>query len=284
MLCGFRPPHSACDSPGRVEMRCEMFWYILAAIVVLLFYIAMRIARVRLVRVTVYEFQRALRYRKGRFLSVLGPGQYWILQPRTTITPVDVRPNFITLMGQEVLTADGVPLKVSIAANYEMSDPQLAINGQANYAQALYLLLQLAVREVISTSKADELLENRAGFADKIRALAEPQVQRLGLKLLAADLKDLMISGDLKRSFAQVVKARKEGEAALERARGETASLRSLANAARMLQDNPQLVQLRMLQAMGESAGNTLVVGLPTALPLANQNAGGAPGARKETE
>ena len=54
---------------------------------------------VRLARVTMYEFQRALRYRKGRFLSVLGPGQYWIFEPRTTITPVDVRPNFITLMG-----------------------------------------------------------------------------------------------------------------------------------------------------------------------------------------
>jgi regulator of protease activity HflC (stomatin/prohibitin superfamily) len=185
---------------------------------------------------------------------------------------VDVRPNFVTLMGQEVLTADGVPLKVSVAANYEMSDPQLAINGQANYAQALYLLLQLAVREVISTSKADELLENRAGFAEKIRTLAEPQVQRLGLKLLTADLKDLMISGDLKRSFAQVVKARKEGEAALERARGETAALRSLANAARMLEENPQLVQLRMLQAMGESAGNTLVVGMPAVLPLRGGN------------
>lgn len=247
-----------------------MFWYILATLIVLLF-IAARIAKIRLVRVTVYEFQRALRYRKGRFLSVLGPGQYWILEPRTTITPVDVRPNFITLMGQEVLTADGVPLKISIAANYEMSDPQLAINGQANYAQALYLLLQLAVREIISTSKADELLENRAGFAEKIRTLAEPQVRRLGLKLLTADLKDLMISGDLKKSFAQVVKARKEGEAALERARGETAALRSLANAARMLQDNPQLVQLRMLQAMGESGGNTLVVGLPAALPLAGR-------------
>ena len=247
-----------------------MFWYVFVALMVLLF-IAARITKVRLVRVTVYEFQRALRYRKGRFLSVLGPGQYWILEPRTTVTPVDVRPNFITLMGQEVLTADGVPLKISIAANYEMIDPQLAINGQANYAQALYLLLQLAVREVISTSKADELLENRAGFAEKVRALAEPQVQRLGLKLLTADLKDLMISGDLKKSFAQVVKARKEGEAALERARGETAALRSLANAARMLQENPQLVQLRMLQAMGESGGNTLVVGLPAALPLASR-------------
>ena len=73
----------------RVESKrgCEMLIPIVAAIVVLLLYIAMRIARVRLVRVTVYEFQRALRYRKGLFLSVLGPGQYWILEPRTTVTP-----------------------------------------------------------------------------------------------------------------------------------------------------------------------------------------------------
>jgi len=85
-----------------------------------------------------------------------------------------------------------------------------------------------------------------------------------------------MISGKLKKSFAQVVKARKEGEAALERARGETAALRSLANAARMVQDNPQLMQLRVLQVMGESAGNTLVVGMPPAsLVLPSRNEGG---------
>src|SRR5580658_3784341 len=154
-----------------------MLWYVLSAIAVTVVFVAVRAAKVRLVRVTVFEFQRALRYRKGRFLSVLGPGEYWIVEPGTTLTPVDVRPNFVTLVGQEVLTADGVPLKVSIAANYEMSDPVLAINGQANYAQALYMVLQLAVREVISTSDVDALVRNRAGFAEKIRALGEPAVQ-----------------------------------------------------------------------------------------------------------
>jgi regulator of protease activity HflC (stomatin/prohibitin superfamily) len=245
-----------------------MLWYVLSAIAVTVVFVAVRAAKVRLVRVTVFEFQRALRYRKGRFLSVLGPGEYWILEPGTTVTAVDVRPNFVTLVGQEVLTADGVPLKVSVAASYEVSDPVLAINGQANYSQALYMVLQLAVREVISTSDVDALVANRAGFAEKIRSLGEPAVQRLGLKLINADLKDLMIAGDLKKSFAEVVRARKEGQAALERSRGETAALRSLANAARMVQENPELVQLRVLQVMGQSAGNTLVVGMPSTLPL----------------
>jgi hypothetical protein len=57
--------------------------------------------------------------------------------------------------------------------------------------------------------------------------------------------------------------------AALEKARGETAALRSLANAARMMDDNPNLLQLRALQALADSGGNTLVLGLPNAsIPL----------------
>jgi hypothetical protein len=47
------------------------------------------------------------------------------------------------------------------------------------------------------------------------------------------------------RIFTQVVKARQEGLAALEKARGETAALRNLANAASMIERNPSLIPLR---------------------------------------
>lgn len=249
----------------------------MTVIVLLLIVVAVvlvALLRSKLRRVTIYEFQRGLKYRRGRFEGVLGPGQYWVFLA-TTITPVDMRPTFVSLVGQDVLTGDGVPLKVSVAANYQVANPELAINGQANFAQALYLVLQLAVREIISSSKVDDLVENRSGFAEKVQERAESAVQQLGLKLISADLKDLMVSGDLKKSFAQVVKARKEGQAALERARGETAALRNLANAARMVEENPGLIQLRMLQVAGESSGSTLVVGMPSsATPLPIRNGG----------
>jgi hypothetical protein len=50
--------------------------------------------------------------------------------------------------------------------------------------------------------------------------------------------------------------------AALERARGETAALRNLANAAKMLDDNPNLLQLRMLQSLSDTSGNTFVMNM----------------------
>ena len=87
----------------------------------------------------------------------------------------------------------------------------------------------------------------------------------IGVELLDVDIRDVMLPGELKRAFAAVIAARKEGEAALERARGETAALRSLANAGRMLDDNPGLLQLRILQEVGQSSGNTIVFGAPEA-------------------
>jgi len=62
-----------------------------------------------------------------------------------------------------------------------------------------------------------------------------------------------------------------EGQAALERARGETAALRSLANAGRAMDDNPNLVQLPAWQALADSSGNTLVFGMPNAAAALRQ-------------
>ena len=76
------------------------------------------------------------------------------------------------------------------------------------------------------------------------------------------DVRDVMVPSELKRAYAGIVAARREGEAALERARGEQAALRALANAGRLLEENPGLLQLRVLQQLGASSGNTIMLGI----------------------
>ena len=81
-----------------------------------------------------------------------------------------------------------------------------------------------------------------------------------------------MLPGELKKMFAQVVQAQKEGQAALERARGETAALRNLANAAQLVDANPALMRLRLLQQLSSSSGHTIVLGFPdSSIPLGVQ-------------
>lgn len=219
-------------------------------------------------KVVIFEFQRGMLYRQGRFVRVLEPGRYWLRARDTLVRAIDIRPAFVTIPGQEVLSADGITLKVSVAAQYEVADLDAAFNKTADATAALYLTLQMALREIVGQAKIDELLSNRAQFAERLVQIAAEPVAGLGLRLLAADIKDIMFPGELKRIFAQVVQAKQEGLAALEKARGETAALRNLGNAARAVQENPALLQLRMLQAVAGQPGSTLVVGVPQALPL----------------
>ncbi len=220
-------------------------------------------------RVVIFEYQKGLKYSKGRYVGTLDPGQYWIFSTFSSIVPVDVRPEFITIQGQDVLSADGVTLRISLAAEFQILDPNLAINKNANFRHALYLHLQMALRQIVGKEKIDVLLENRTQFGTQLVAITSGKAAELGLKLISADVKDIMFPGEMKKAFSQVVKAQKEGQAALERARGETAALRNLANAARMMDENPNLLQLRALQSLTDTSGNTLVLGLPNGtIPL----------------
>jgi regulator of protease activity HflC (stomatin/prohibitin superfamily) len=75
-------------------------------------------------------------------------------------------------------------------------------------------------------------------------------------------VRDFMMAGNLKNAFADVVIARQKGLAALEKARGETAAVRSLANSAQLMEKHPGIMQLRLLQAVENSAGNRVVIAL----------------------
>jgi regulator of protease activity HflC (stomatin/prohibitin superfamily) len=222
-------------------------------------------------RVTILEYEKGLKYSRGKFKKLMDSGQYWYLPFFIMIVKIDIRPRFVSITGQEVLSSDGVTLKVSLAANYEICDPNIAINKVQNYQEALYVELQLTLREIIGTTDIDTVLGNRNELSKKLKEMTEKKAQDLGLKLISVSIKDIMFPGKLKEMFAQVVNARKEGLAAIEKARGETAALRNLANAAKMIENNPNLLQLRLLQTLGISSGNTLILGMPpntTVIPI----------------
>lgn len=213
--------------------------------------------------VTVHDYERGLRYRRGRFSGLVDPGTHVTLPPFSEVRVLDGRPASMTVEGQEVLTSDGVPLKVSLAARYVVGDPVAAVTGDQSFGRAMYLELQLGIRDVVAGGTVDEVLAERSRLGEAVLERTASKLARIGVELLACDVRDLMVPGDLKRVFAGVVAARKEGEAALERVRAETAALRNLANAGRLVEENPGLLQLRMLQQLGGSTGNTVMLNMP---------------------
>lgn len=258
----------------------QLLWIlVLAAVLLVIFFKVLPLKHV-----VIFEYQKGLKYRKGRFVQTLGPGSYWISSAFTTVVPVDIRREFMTIPGQDVLSSDGVTVKISIATEYEVSDPNLAVNKNTNYRGSLYLLLQMALRELVGKEKIDALVESRTGLSGKLMEMTKEKAAGFGVNLISADVKDIMFPGEMKKAFAQVIKAQKEGQAALERARGETAALRSLANAARMMDDNPNLLQLRALQALADSGGNTLVLGVNGTVPVTRKGSNSQSTAEKDDE
>ena len=170
--------------------------------------------------VTVDDNQRGLRYRQGRLVGLLPPGTHVAFRPITEIQLLDARPSLITVPAQEILTADGVALKVSLTARYVVADAVAAVTNDQSWVAALYAALHAGLREALAGRTADEILGARAELGPIVGGAVASELARIGIELLGVDVRDVMVPGELKRAFAGVVAARREGEAALERARG----------------------------------------------------------------
>lgn len=221
----------------------------------------------------IYSYQRGLRYQNGQLQKVLEPGSYRYVKGSTHIDVLDMRPQYEIIAGQEIMSADNIGLKISIMAHYRIVDPIQAINNSASYTGALHLELQVLLREQAAAHTMDELLAARSLLGKQLLEAMRPRATELGLELMKVELRDIMLPGELKRVFAKEITARKEGLAALEKARGEHAALRNLANAARLLENNPALMQLRLIQAI-EDGKHTIVLGQSSILPITSQASG----------
>ncbi|RDI68956.1 slipin family protein [Nocardia pseudobrasiliensis] len=196
--------------------------------------------------VTVMDWQRTLRYRDGKLDTVLEPGRHRYDQRRDTLVTVDMRPRQTQVTGQELLTRDGLSLRVSFIASWVVTDP-VAFTVGAQYPETvLYAAVQEAARDKVAAHTLDELVADRSllSGADEV-AIA---IGDLGIQVSSVRARDLMLPGELRRAALETVLAKERGRADLERARAEAAALRSLANTARLLEENPTLLRLRTLQ------------------------------------
>jgi regulator of protease activity HflC (stomatin/prohibitin superfamily) len=219
------------------------------------------------------ESHTGLLYRHGVFVRIINAGRHIVWGLGWTLTTMDLRKTSVVVPGQDVLTADNVSLKLSVLVTYQVTDAAKAAHETQNWLGDLYNAAQLALRATVGAVTIEALLMQRLEIGAQLFARVQPEAARIGVNVLAVEVKDVMLPADLKRAFGEVLKAKQEGQAALERARGESASLRNLANAARVLEGNPALMNLRLIQSLSaaQNAGNTLVLGMPGGfVPLKN--------------
>ena len=210
-------------------------------------------------RIVVQEWERVLLYRDGRFAEQLGPGRHRRSAWRRTAVRVSVRPWLLTVQGQEVLTSDGLAVRVSLAATVAVDDARTWHEAVDRPNDFLYSALQLALRDAVAARTVDGVVGERREIGAAVEAAVAGTAAAVGLRVDGVAVRDVMVPFELRRAAADLASAKAAGQAALERARSEVAATRALSNAARMVAEHPGLLQLRTLQAV-ESGRATVVL------------------------
>lgn len=215
-------------------------------------------------RVTVDPWEQAVTHRDGVITQVLGAGRFR-LPRRTTALILDVRPHQLVVNAQEILTADAISVRVSAVAEVTLADARAAVTQSLDGDALIYQAIQIALRDAITTRTLAEVLADRAGISAVLLTPARSAAAKVGLDVSAAVVRDLTVAQEARVVLAEVALEAQRAKVVLERARTEVAATRALANAARIMADNPGLLQLRMVQAA--PSGATVVINTGTTLP-----------------
>lgn len=204
----------------------------------------------------IWEYERGLLYRDGRFERLLEPGRYHFWRwEKVNVTRVNIRQTSEVITGQEILTADKIEVRISLIAQYQVSDPVLAVNAVESYSDQLYQDLQLALRAAITGRTVDEVLAAREEISASLLEQVTPQVTAYGVTLKRVGMRDIVLPGTVRAIFLKEVEADRTGRADLIRARHELATARARANTARVLTENPHILRMQELDALINLAG-----------------------------
>ncbi len=209
------------------------------------------------VEATAPEGSVVIRFVDGQLDAVLTAGRHagWNTMRTVQLSVIDIRERLLHVTGQEVMTRDRVSLRLNLSATFRVNDAKrLAMVARAP-DDVLYLAMQLAVRDAVTTRTLDELLASREELPKVMAPLVGERAQSLGLQLVELGIKDLILPGEMKELLNKVIQATKEAEANVILRREETAATRSLAQTAKVLSENPLLVRLKELEAYKELAG-----------------------------
>jgi len=212
------------------------------------------------------EYERAVVFQLGRFWKVKGPGLFLLIPIVQQMVRVDLRTIVIVVPPQDVITHDNVSVKVNAVLYFRVVDPAKSVIQVAKFLEATSQLAQTTLRAVLGKHDLDELLAEREKMNLDIQRVLDTQTDAWGIKVSNVEIKDVDLNESMVRAIARQAEAERERRAKVIHAEGELQASEKLLQAARMLSQQPQAMQLRYLQTLGNIAGDkssTIVFPLP---------------------
>jgi regulator of protease activity HflC (stomatin/prohibitin superfamily) len=212
------------------------------------------------------EYQRGVVFMLGRFWKVKGPGLILVIPGVQQMVRVDLRTVTLDVEPQDVISRDNVSVKVNAVIFFRVVDPQRAIIQVQDYLLATSQLAQTTLRVVLGKHELDEMLAERERLNQDVQQILDAQTDPWGIKVSNVEIKHIDLDESMIRAIARQAEAERERRAKVIHAEGEKQAAAALLDAAQMLAQQPEAMQLRYLQTMTQVAGDrgsTMVLPLP---------------------
>jgi regulator of protease activity HflC (stomatin/prohibitin superfamily) len=235
-----------------------LLWLFIAAVVVI-FVLANSIK-------VVQEYERGVIFRLGRLVGASGPGLFFIIPILDRIVRIDLRVVTLEIPTQEIITRDNVSVRVNAVLYFRVYDPAKAVVNVTDFIRATLQIAQTTLRSVLGQSELDELLSQRDRINEILQRIIDKQTEPWGIKVSTVEVKDVELPQTMQRAMARQAEAEREKRAKIIHAQGELQASESLAEAAKIIGQEGQTLQLRYLQTLTEIAAeknSTIVFPIP---------------------
>ena len=216
--------------------------------------------------VQVNEFERGIKFSRGKFSKMMEPGWRLVIPIFQSYKKVDIRTKAVDVPEQDAITKDNVSVRINAVIYYKIFDASKAILEVENYYYAVSQLAQTTMRNAVGSVSLDELLAEREKLSDSICKIIDDATDPWGIKVENVELKDVTLPEDMKRVIAKVAEAEREKAAVITKAQGEVEASRNLAEAARTMATTPGALHLRTLSTINDVSSdqsNTLIFCVP---------------------
>jgi regulator of protease activity HflC (stomatin/prohibitin superfamily) len=212
------------------------------------------------------EYERGVVFLLGRFQKVAGPGLVLIVPAFQKVVRVDLRTVVLEVPTQDVISRDNVSVKVSAVIYFRIVDAQRSVIEVANYLNATSQLAQTTLRSVLGKHQLDDMLAEREKLNADVQHALDAQTDSWGIKVSNVEIKQIDLTESMIRAIARQAEAERERRAKVIHAEGELQAAEKLAQAATILAQEPQAIQLRYLETLtviGADKNTTVVFPLP---------------------
>ncbi|WP_163831801.1 slipin family protein [Spartinivicinus ruber] len=212
------------------------------------------------------EYERAVVFLLGKFYRVKGPGLIIVIPLIQQMVKVDLRTRVLDVPTQDVISRDNVSVKVNAVIYFRVVDAKQAIINVENFLEATSQLSQTTLRSILGQHELDEMLTARDHLNEAIQSILDEQTDNWGIKVSNVEIKHVDLDESMIRAIAKQAEAERERRAKVIHATGELEASEKLLQAAKVLSQQQQALQLRYMQTLTEVAvdkNSTIIFPLP---------------------